>query len=396
MTTDEHREVRPGWEELGRLLIDSRDMTSGWRPAWAAVDRARFLPDLIWPFDHVTGAPRSAVSRTTDPTTWSHYADGNCALVTQWDDGAHTGKDPGTLPTSSSSQPSLVMAMLRDLEVEPGMRVLEIGTGTGWNAGLLTHRLGAGNVVTVDVDENVADAARTRLYEAGLRPTVVARDGLDGDPPGAPYDRLVATCGLRTIPAAWIEQVRPGGTILAPWGTAFSNRDALVRLIVDDDGKSASGDFLREVEFMKARGQRDRWPRHAEYVPDPWPAAVRESRTDLRPDDLTAGAFVLGLVVPKATHTLTRGADGGTTAWVYGLAEGDRSWAAVSWGPGGEPGRVCQDGGRELWTEIENAVDWWTGEERPPADCFGLTVDAADGAHHPWLDGPHHPVPRMG
>ncbi|GAA2668228.1 hypothetical protein GCM10010400_31360 [Streptomyces aculeolatus] len=210
------------------------------------------------------------------------------------------------------------------------MKVLEIGTGTGWNAGLLAHRLGARNVVTVDIDENVATAARTKLYAQRLHPTVVACDGLGGDPPGAPYDRLIATCALRTVPTAWIEQVRPGGIILAPWGTPFSNRDALVRLVVDDDGKSASGDFLREVEFVKARAQRDRWPRHAEYVPDPWPATVRESTTGLGPDDLTAGAFVLGLVVPEATHTVTRNDDGSATAWVYSLTEGDRSWAAVS------------------------------------------------------------------
>ncbi|WP_407560409.1 methyltransferase domain-containing protein [Streptomyces sp. 184] len=395
--TDKNREVRPGGEELGHALTDSREMTSDWAPSWLAVDRARFLPDHIWPHDHVTGTIRDAISRSTDPRLWSHYADSNAAIVTQWDDGAHTGRDAGAVPTSSASQPSLVMAMLRDLEVEPGMRVLEIGTGTGWTAGLLTHRLGNNNVVTVDVDADVADAARRRLYGAGLRPTVIARDGLEGDPPGAPYDRIIATCGLRSIPTAWIEQVKPGGIILAPYGTHYSSQDALAKLTVAADGKSASGEFRRPVQFMKARAQRDRWPEHADYVSDPWPATVREASTDLSPDALggTDAAFVLGLLVPAATHTVTRRSDGRVDAWFYSLAEDDRSWAAASWNSEGEPGRVCQDGRRALWTEVENGLDWWAGQDQPPTDCFGLTVDAT-GEHLAWLDRPDNLVPLMG
>lgn len=394
--TDEHA-VRPGWEQLGRTLTRSAHMSSHWTPAWTAVDRAQFLPDRIWPHDHVTGTIRNGIDHSTDARLWHHAAETDCAIITQWDDGAHTGRAAGTLPTSSSSQPSLVMSMLRDLDVEQGMRVLEIGTGTGWTAGLLTHRLGAGNVVTVDIDDDVAEDARRRLYAAGLRPTVVARDGMAGDPAGVPYDRIIATCGVRQIPAAWIEQVRPGGIILAPWGTAFSNRDALVKLTVADDGKSASGDFLRPVEFMKARAHRGQWPQHADYVPDPWPATVRESTTDLSPEDLTDGVaeFVLGLAVPDATHTATRRPDGRVDAWFYSLAEGDRSWAAVSWGPDGEPGRVCQHGDRELWTSVEFGLDFWNGERQPAIDCFGLTVDT-DGEHLAWLDRPDHAVPLMG
>lgn len=74
--TDVHREVRPGWAESGRLLIESRDLTSAWQPARVEVDRA-LPPDLIRPFDHVTGVPRSALSRTADPLAWTHCADGS-------------------------------------------------------------------------------------------------------------------------------------------------------------------------------------------------------------------------------------------------------------------------------------------------------------------------------
>ncbi|MFF0728397.1 protein-L-isoaspartate(D-aspartate) O-methyltransferase [Streptomyces sp. NPDC004134] len=383
--------VRPGWEELGRALIRSGAMTSDWAPAFVAVDRAAFLPERIWAHDPVTGTIRDGIDRTTDPRLWHHYADTDCTLITQWDDGTHTGRSAGTAPTSSSLRPSLLMSMLSDLDVEPGMRVLETGTGTGWNAGLLAHRLGVGNVVT--------ERARRRLSTTGLRPTGAAHVGLDGDPPDAPYDRIIATRGLRQIPAPWIEQVRPDGFILARWDTPFSDQDALVGLTVADDGngKLASGDFLRPVEVMKTRAQVDGWPRHTEHLPDPWPATVRESTTDLSPEELTDtdAAFMLGLVVPDATHTVTHRPDGAVDAWFYSLSEGDRSWASVSWAPDDELGRVHQDGARELWTSIERGMDWWTIENRPPIDCFGLTV-ATGGGHVAWLDRPDNAVPRFG
>ena len=71
---------------------------------------------------------------------------------------------------------------------------------------------------------------------AGYRPHVVCGDGALGHPAGAPYDRITATYGLRAIPQAWIAQTRPGGLILVPFGTHYSNADALVRLTVAPDG----------------------------------------------------------------------------------------------------------------------------------------------------------------
>ncbi|GAA2668234.1 hypothetical protein GCM10010400_31370 [Streptomyces aculeolatus] len=103
--THENSEVRPGWEELGRLLVDSRDLTPEWRPAWTAVDRARFLPEVIWPYDHVTGTPRNAVSRTADPATWREYADGNCAIVTRGTTARTQAKNPAPYPPAPPPSP---------------------------------------------------------------------------------------------------------------------------------------------------------------------------------------------------------------------------------------------------------------------------------------------------
>src|SRR5690349_23163868 len=99
----------------------------------------------MWPHDRDTGKA-TAVSRSDLPDAWYAYADSNVPIVTQWDDGKHEGPEPGRSFTSSSSMPSLVFSMLADLDVHPGHRVLEIGAGTGWNAALLAHRVGAQNV----------------------------------------------------------------------------------------------------------------------------------------------------------------------------------------------------------------------------------------------------------
>ncbi|MYQ44623.1 methyltransferase domain-containing protein, partial [Streptomyces sp. SID4985] len=178
--------VEGEWSELGRFLLEREYLTADWLPAFAAVPRARFLPDVMWPHDMDTGTT-VAVDRREQPELWTSYANADVPIVTQWDDGR--GERRGNVPTSSASMPSVVFRMLAALEVEPGHRVLEIGTGTGWNAGLLSHRLGRDSVVSVEVDPKVADAARERLSAQGLLGRVLTGDGAEGDEAGAPYDR---------------------------------------------------------------------------------------------------------------------------------------------------------------------------------------------------------------
>ncbi|GAA4887649.1 methyltransferase domain-containing protein [Streptomonospora salina] len=355
-------------------------MAPAWRGAFRAVPRGAFLPDVIWPFS--AGEASTPVDRRTEYEAWAQWAEENVPLTVQHDDGAPTG--PGVY-TSSSSMPSIVAAMLRDLDVEPGMRALEIGTGTGWNAGLLSCRLGDRAVTTVEVDEVLADQARARLAAAGFAPTVVVGDGLAGHAPGAPYDRVIATAGVRSIPPAWIAQTRPGGVIVAPWGTDYSRQDAIARLVVGDDG-TAGGRLTGPAEFMKARSHRRKWPVHEEYVTD-WPGAVTGS--DLTLDEVFDPAYggtglLLGLLVDACTHTVHEG-----TAWLYGIT--DRSWAAaVAESP---EVRVHQSGPRRLWDEVETAYRWWLDRGRPEVDRFGLTVDA-DG-QRVWLDSPDTPITRV-
>ncbi|MGW7753705.1 methyltransferase domain-containing protein [Streptomyces violaceusniger] len=390
MTSAAEQAGRPTREELGRLLLDTGAMSAEWAPAYEAVPRSRFLPALIWPHDMATGQ-YSTVSEERDPEAWQRYADSDDPIVTQWDDGAHEGPEPGKSFSSSSSMPSLVFAMLADLDVKPGQRVLEIGTGTGWNAALLAYRLGAENIVTVEVDGAVASDARESLDHFGLPVRVVHGDGLLGYAARAPYDRVIATCGLRKIPFAWVEQSKPGGVLLVPWGTYYGPGEATARLVVARHGLSASGPFTRPVAFMRLRSQRFVWPRHDEYVPPGALDAADTSTTTLTEAQLCgtgsfdAVGFALGLRVPDVAHNPDRKRDGRRAVWFYGTrGSSDRSWAVAVFRDDRKEAKVYQSGPRRLWDEVESAYHWWVGYGEPAHSRFGLTVTAEET--HAWLD----------
>lgn len=377
-------------DALARSLLDAGSMTPDWAESFTAVPRPLFLPSLMWAHDMATGTS-APVSETDDPQEWLRQAYADVPIVTQWDDGEHVGTKPGDVSTSSASMPSVVTSMLRDLDVSPDHRVLEIGTGTGWNCGLLAHRLGSGNVVSIEVDAAVAVQARTNLSRAGLHPEVVRADGELGWQRDAPYDRVIATVGVRNVPSAWLAQTRPGGVILVPWGTHYDSGDAVLRLTVNEDG-SASGPFLRPVAFMKLRGQRLDWDRFTHYVPN-FPGDADTSTTKLSPDDLGSSygteRFVTGLVVPDLAHVVNQPDADTTKAWFFDLTS--QAWAAVVSRKGEPYASVYQAGPRRLWDEVEQAFTWWASEGRPELFRFGLTV-LPDGEQRPWLDDPMNAV----
>ena len=123
---------------------------------------------------------------------------------------------------SAASQPGLVLIMLRHLEVEEGQRVLEIDTGSGWNAGLLAYRAGEDALVhSIDLQPDLVEKAWAHLRAAGF-PGVQLRagDGGYGWPEDAPFDRIVATVGCPDLPPAWREQLAGMGC------SSFSSRSA--------------------------------------------------------------------------------------------------------------------------------------------------------------------------
>ncbi|MBV9314017.1 MAG: protein-L-isoaspartate(D-aspartate) O-methyltransferase, partial [Pseudonocardia sp.] len=151
------------------------------------VPREWFIPDVIYGHGETDqfGNDLYPVSKLDQPERWWDLVRADDAVITQVDDGHPSPAGTGYELTSSASTPTLVAEMLVVLDPRPGERVLEIGTGTGWNAALLASALGAGNVTSVEVDPTVATHARSALDRAGFSAvTVITGEGLDGWPAG--------------------------------------------------------------------------------------------------------------------------------------------------------------------------------------------------------------------
>jgi protein-L-isoaspartate(D-aspartate) O-methyltransferase len=153
------------------------------------------------------------------------------------DEAIVTRKDAQGLPLSSSSQPAIMALMLEELDVEPGMSVLEVGAGTGYNAAMLSLLVGQrGRVVSIDLDADTAAGADRALHAGGYRAQVVTGDGRDGFPDGGPYDRIVVTASSDSVPFAWFEQLRPGGLLELPLRASASGVQVIPVLRKEDGG----------------------------------------------------------------------------------------------------------------------------------------------------------------
>ncbi|MEV0243091.1 ATP-grasp peptide maturase system methyltransferase [Streptomyces sp. NPDC050674] len=367
--------------QLHRQLIDRMTnngslRTDPWRKAAAAVPRHEFLRGgyfrrVAGPRFHSAWEPVQA-----GDADWLEGCYADESLVTQIA-GTIVPEDirgPITRePTSSSTLPSLVLRMLEDLQVEDGHTVLEIGTGTGYSTALLCARLDAENVTSIEYDERVASRARAALGHMEAYPTLVTGDGLLGHGAGAPYDRIIATCGVRTVPQAWIEQTRPGGLILATI-CGWLGSSELARLTVHDDG-TASGPLLGGgVSFMLARPHT---PPPLGLLPDLDDGKERE--TAIGADVLSnwTARFVIQLAAPGAQR-LTLERDGRSEETLVDVETG--SWAAVY----SEGGRwlVRQGGPEPLWDAVEDLFGQWRHAGAPALEEFTVTVTPAGQTIH--------------
>jgi protein-L-isoaspartate O-methyltransferase len=169
-----------------------------------------------------------------DQETWFGLVYRDTTLVTLLDSQG--------IPMSSSTAPWLMATMLEYLDVRSGDRVLEIGTGTGYNAALLSSLVGPhGQVITVDIDPVVVEAAAPRLASRA-NVSVVTADGWHGYAPSAPYDKVISTAGLSCLCPEWIDQVRTGGLFLGSLQTSFAQ--GLARLTRLSDPPRLAGEMV--------------------------------------------------------------------------------------------------------------------------------------------------------
>lgn len=382
-------------QRLAEKLIADGDLRSPrWRSAVCAVPRQEFIPHYY----RQDTSTRPATWRLVTPTdhaqrqAWLELVYSDTTLITAVADYAGRGVQ---IPVSSSSKPDLMVRMLEELEVAEGHRVLEIGTGTGYNAALLAHRLGSSNVFSVDVDPALIDTARPRLARLGYHPTLAAADGADGLAEHAPYDRIIATCSVPAIPAAWIEQLRPGGLILAdvegPLGAGN-----LVTLYKPSTAPLVQGRFLPWWgRFMRLRPHAG--PTVGSPRPRRAPGQPQVDHTTVDPAELDAEfRFLAQLFVPCGTVQSLSPSPDLTRPVTTCLVAPDGSWCEIDRDHGldGRYGLIFS-GPQPLWHRVETAWNQWAHYDRPTWSQFGLTATAEH--HSIWLtdpsSGPSWPLP---
>jgi methyltransferase of ATP-grasp peptide maturase system len=344
-----------------------------WRRAIEQVPREQFLGGRVY---RCIDGPGATLWEPTTPgeigqAAWLELAYENTTWVTQLDghDQTATGKVQGA-PTSSSTLPGLVVQMLEDLDVHDGDRVLEIGTGSGYSTALLCQRLGGGLITSIEVDEGVAARAAMALRVAGHAPTLVTGDGLAGHPDNGPYDRIIATCSVRTIPDAWLTQTRPGGRILTTL-SGWLYGSGLVNLEVTGGGR-AEGRFLPgTVSFMPARA-------HAAPTLTQVPPREGESRPARYGPEILAdwmGRFLAQLAAPGAQNAHLSGDEDTPPAdLLIDQATGSYAWLTAK--PEGA-WTVIQDGPTRLWDQIEQTITAWQEASAPPQHEFVISVTPA-------------------
>ncbi|MGQ0775102.1 MAG: methyltransferase domain-containing protein [Pseudonocardiales bacterium] len=356
-------------DDLNRALIEQvaavgKLTTPAWRAAFDAVARHLFAPRFRLPMN--LGGQALDGTDTAQREDWLRAVYHNEALLTDFDE--------HDIATTSCSAPSVVAIMLESSQVSEGDTVLEIGTGTGWTAGLLAHRLGSDAVTSVDISARRVAEARERLNHLGLAPTLAVTDGYLGYPARAPYDRIIATASLRKVPPAWLDQTRPGGTILTDLRGDFAGNLALFTVNTD---KSAHGRFLPETaSFMPLRSTEQPF----QQLPELSARAVSEpgehQTTSLDTATLRKRpfAFLAQLALPgtEAGHVIVK--DGQTRGPTYFCLTDPRSqaWARVE--TTADRGQVTQGGDRRLWDELEAAHDLWTALGQPRPDNFTITI----------------------
>ncbi len=152
------------------------------------------------------------------------------------------------------SQPYTVARQTALLEVEKGHRVLEIGTGSGYQAAVLSQM--RARVISVERQKKLYDKARYILQRYGFKVRCLFGDGYQGAPAFAPFDRILVTCGAPELPEGLLEQLKPGGIMVVPVGQTDQQR--MKRVDKDEHGAICETDhgFFHFVPMLDRKAKR--------------------------------------------------------------------------------------------------------------------------------------------
>jgi protein-L-isoaspartate(D-aspartate) O-methyltransferase len=293
------------------------------------------------------------------------------------------GEGGAGVPISSSSQPSLMAQMLEDLRLEPGLRVLEVGAGTGYNAALMAHVVGPSLVYSADVDRHVLAEAWAHLRAFPDRAVQLRHaDGREGLAEAAPYDRIMVTAATDDVHPAWLAQLAERGVFLAPLalapGLAYLVRGTIGEGVLD-------GRLTRAAYFMPLRAEGETGDGDVDPVappdgrmrmPAPWAGWFDRKRPRVQWLNFIQALVFFGLLRGLNVHY--RGLpDGGTVFGVSRRGHEGSHGEAVCW-LGGQEWQVNGPAGRDLgwglWRAFLDAGGPWPTE-------FRLRASPAGGLH---------------
>lgn len=358
------------WTEAARKLADEVTAAAPeWHDSVSSTPRHQLVPRWWEPIPD--SYPFAWGLRTPQPDQpWAEvYADET--LVTRVGalhaDRADLTDRPTGLPTSSSTLPGLIVRMLHLLGPDKENRVLDVGTGSGYSAALLAHRLGDKQVTSIDVDPYLVDAARERLAAFGRTPHLEVADAT-GSLPDTDYDRIIATVSVRPVPKAWLDALRPGGKIV----TTITGTSLLISAERHPDGVVRGRVQPDPATFMRTRRDTD-YPARLDHIYDAardQPGDETHQLTGPVPDlwDDWQLRCLYELDSPDIENRSATRDDGSQLLW---LLAADGSWARADSGAM----TVHQSGPRRLWDDLERVQARWTAAGHFPLHT--MTVEFA-------------------
>ncbi|GGJ75369.1 protein-L-isoaspartate O-methyltransferase [Pilimelia anulata] len=376
MTSDDWR---PLAADLAATLTAAGVLTEQWRNAFTHTPRHQFVP-----YFRLHGREYQDSPDLEQRRAWLHAAYRDEPLITQ-----QRADAAGEAPTSSSTCPSLMATMLDLLKTSGGDRVLEIGTGTGYNTAILCHHLGCEYVTSIDLDPTLISQARHRLTDLHRFPSLIVGDGAAGVPTRVPYDRILSTAAVAAIPPAWIDQLNHRGRLVTDYR---GNLTSSLLVAHKSDANTVTGRFVGTPgHFMWLRPRLEhpgRLGTDPGFVIDFNNPST--TTTTIPPQLFTNPHFLfwLQLAVPHLlpiSDTIRDNRPG-----LFLLTETDRSWVEIT-PPVNGRATVNSGGPQALWQAVLQAWHSWNDHDQPAIDRLGITT-TIDGCSTLWIDTPDDTV----
>ncbi|MGW3668165.1 protein-L-isoaspartate O-methyltransferase family protein [Streptomyces sp. NPDC005141] len=303
--------------------------------------------------------------------------------------GRARGTRSGASITSMSTVMGLTASLLEELDLRPGQRVLDVGTGAGVTAAVVCQVCGDQGVATLDRDRHLTGAAVARLADLGFRPEVVCGSGEQGLPERE-FDRIFVSYTVECVPTALVDQLAPGGRLLAHVSSASPSWPGLAVVERTADGQIQAE--LRAVEFAHRAGHgmeriwlSKEFRQRIATEPGTWtqlsmlaPPADDDRGLWLATDHLLGG----GLVRDFGAKHLVIGAPG-CGSWLRVEAAERCRWNVTTHGP------------RNIWKEIQDLAGRWRAANSPSR--YRLVFDPDGGQRAVSACGRlswHLPTPR--